>query len=148
MRREATKTRMVAMTGHTPLVILHWREYAKRMSGALSESSFWILTVLAKGRQHGYAIMQQIALSSGGAVSPNVTTLYAALERLTRSGSIIVDGEEIVAGRARRYFTLSNQGSEELSAEVLRMKTRLKAVGEVGHPSQAPKSFKGGPVLA
>lgn len=118
------------------------------MSGALSESSFWILTILARGRQHGYAIMQQIVLSSDGAVAPKVTTLYAALERLTRNGSIIVDGEEIVAGRARRYFRLSNQGSEELAAEVLRMKTRLKAVSEAGHPTLASRGLKGGPVLA
>lgn len=118
------------------------------MSESLSESSFWILTALAGGRQHGYAIMQQIEVSSHGAFAPKVTTLYAALERLARSGSITVDGEEIVEGRARRYFKISNKGVEALAAEVLRMESRIKAARDVGLPRMAPKGSNAGPVIA
>ncbi|MHA7243579.1 PadR family transcriptional regulator [Paeniglutamicibacter antarcticus] len=118
------------------------------MSGALNESSFWILTALAGGRRHGYAIMQQIATSSGGAFTPKVTTLYAALERLTRSGAIIVDGEEIVEGRARRYFKLSDQGAQALSAEVKSMENRLKAARKVTSPMVASGVPSPGAVIA
>lgn len=118
------------------------------MSGTLNESSFWILTALAGGRRHGYAIMQQIATSSGGAFTPKVTTLYAALERLTRSGEIIVDGEEIVEGRARRYFRISDQGTRALSAEIQAMENRLKAAREVASPMEAPDIFGPGAVIA
>lgn len=97
------------------------------MSESLSESGFWILTSLMRGRQHGYAIMQQIAEVSGGDYAPKVTTLYAALERMARSGEINVDGEEIVEGRARRYFTISEQGRATLTAETMRIESRLKA---------------------
>lgn len=118
------------------------------MSESLGESSFWILTALATGRLHGYAIMQQIAFSSNGAFAPKVTTLYAALERLARSGSITVDGEEIVEGRARRYFKLSEQGAEALAAEVRRMETRLKAAREATLPTAASRGRTTGPVTA
>lgn len=134
--------------GCKTLVILQQWEYGGCMSEALNESSFWILTSLAGGRRHGYAIMQQIAISSGGAFTPKVTTLYAALERLTRSGAITVDGEEIVEGRARRYFRLSDQGAQALSAEVKRMETRLKAAREVTVPLTAPGISNSGAVIA
>lgn len=97
------------------------------MSDSLSESGFWILTSLLSGRKHGYAIMQRIVECSSGSYSPKVTTLYAALERMAHNGEISVDGEEIVEGRARRYFTITEQGREALNAEIQRMEGRMNA---------------------
>lgn len=68
------------------------------MASSMTRNSFWILTVLAQGRRHGYDIMRDVeALSKGRAVM-KTTTLYAALERLEKTGLIAADGEEIVAG--------------------------------------------------
>jgi PadR family transcriptional regulator, regulatory protein PadR len=85
---------------------------------SLAAPVFWILTALASGRRHGYDIMRETAVASEQRVSLKATTLYAALERLEREGLIRTDGEEVVNGRARRYYVLSEQGSARLTAEV------------------------------
>ncbi len=79
---------------------------------------FWILTALAGGRRHGYEIMRETATTSGDRVLLKVTTLYAALDRLEREGLIQADGDEVVNGRARRYYRITDQGSGRLAAEV------------------------------
>lgn len=94
------------------------------MSKALSESTFWILTALTGGRLHGYGILQQIKESSDGEFSLKVTTLYAALERLEKSVLVSNDGEEVVEGRTRRYYKLTETGSQVLKEEVSRLEAR------------------------
>lgn len=84
----------------------------------LSSSAFWILTALAGQRRHGYEILKETTEASDGRVALKVTTLYAALERLEREGLIRADGQEIVGGRARRYFVLSDSGRIALAVEV------------------------------
>ena len=49
----------------------------------MQESSFLILTALAGGSQHGYAIVTDVEQISSGRVELKAGTLYAALERLT-----------------------------------------------------------------
>jgi DNA-binding PadR family transcriptional regulator len=89
------------------------------MPSTLNPTSFWILTALAGSRRHGYEILQETSSMSDGAVSLKVTTLYAALERLEREGLIRADGDEIVNGRARRYYRLTDDGEQGLAREVL-----------------------------
>jgi DNA-binding PadR family transcriptional regulator len=91
------------------------------MSSPLTSSAFWILTVLASGRRHGYDILRETQTASEGRVSLKVATLYAALERLESEGLIRSDGDEIVDGRARRYFVLTDQGASRLAAEARAM---------------------------
>lgn len=88
------------------------------MSASLSSPSFWILTALAGRRRHGYEIMNEVTKASTERVTLKVTTLYSALERLEREGLIAPDGEEIVNGRARRYYVLTDHGTQTLAAEV------------------------------
>ncbi|CAN5193052.1 hypothetical protein BH09ACT3_BH09ACT3_15600 [soil metagenome] len=87
------------------------------MTVSMTQPVFWILTVLAAGRRHGYEIMRETATASGGRVSLKVTTLYATLDRLEREGLIQADGEEVVSGRARRYYRITDQGFGKLAAE-------------------------------
>ncbi len=47
----------------------------------LSEPVFLILTSLAEGPQHGYAIIKDIEALSGGRVVSSTGTLYGALRR-------------------------------------------------------------------
>lgn len=93
----------------------------------LTQPVFWILASLAGQRKHGYDILREIADASKGEVVLAVPTLYAALERMTRDGLIDVDGEEIVNGRARRYFRLSDAGRDRLTEEVTRMERATHA---------------------
>ncbi len=97
------------------------------MTAFLSQPSFWILTALASGRRHGYEILRETSDASGGRVSLKVASLYAALDRLEAEGAITPDGEEIVAGRARRYFVITQQGAARLSAEVDLMERSARA---------------------
>lgn len=83
----------------------------------MTQNSFWILTALAKGRKHGYDVMREVEALSKGSVALKATTLYAALERLESEGLIVRDGEEIVDGRARRYYRLSDEGADALDDE-------------------------------
>lgn len=97
------------------------------MSASLSPSSFWILTALVGVRRHGYEILQETERASGGGVRIKVTTLYAALERLEREGLVRADGAEIVSGRARRYYVLTDDGEQALAVEITALEEQARA---------------------
>lgn len=114
---------------------------------SLTPSSFWILTALAGQRRHGYEILQEATTASEGRASVKVTTLYAALERLEREGLIRSDGEEVVNGRARRYYVLTDEGAvaltqevEALEAQAAVARSRLTALTR---PIAGPKAVMG-----
>lgn len=88
----------------------------------MQEPTFLILTVLADEARHGYAIAQEVSALSDGRVALRTGTLYAALDRLLAQGLIEVSHEEVVDGRHRRYYTLSNAGAESLTDEAERLR--------------------------
>lgn len=92
----------------------------------LGTAAFWIMTALADGRRHGYGILREVAAASDGAATLRATTLYAALDRLDRDGLVAADGEEIVDGRARRYFVLTEAGAVRLDREVVALEARVR----------------------
>lgn len=110
------------------------------MSISLTEPSFWILSSLATGRRHGYGILQDVAELSAGTTRLKVATLYAALDRLEHAGLVGADGEEVVAGRARRYFALTDAGAAALDAEAARLAERARIARKrlATAPRQAP----------
>lgn len=81
----------------------------------MTETEFWILTGLAGGRSHGWALLADVGDLSAGSVRLKMATLYLALEKLRARGLIEVDGEEVVGGRTRRYYRLAGPGVEVLS---------------------------------
>jgi PadR family transcriptional regulator PadR len=86
----------------------------------MHEPTFLILTALADGRKHGYGVVQEVVDLSAGAVNLRPGTLYGALDRLAEQGLVAVDGEEVVDGRLRRYYVLTEAGVATLSAEAQR----------------------------
>jgi DNA-binding PadR family transcriptional regulator len=90
---------------------------------ALQEPTFLILTSLAQGRRHGYALIKDAAELSGGRIALKVGTLYAALERLSTEGLVEAAGEEVVEGRLRRFYVLTEEGAATLAEEVERMRS-------------------------
>ncbi|MBG0739354.1 helix-turn-helix transcriptional regulator [Paeniglutamicibacter antarcticus] len=111
----------------------------------MTEVSFWILTALAGGRQHGYAILRDVEKLTAAEVSLRVTTLYATLERLERDGRVRRAGEETIDGRARRYYELTEDGHQALKLETARLAARLRAAeSRLG----APRPATGGPAAA
>ncbi|MBB4690685.1 DNA-binding PadR family transcriptional regulator [Actinoplanes abujensis] len=89
---------------------------------AMREPTFLILTALAEGPRHGYGIIQEVGAVSGGRVKLLTGTLYTALERLAAEGLVVLDREELVDGRGRRYFRLTSDGLTALRAETVRLR--------------------------
>jgi DNA-binding PadR family transcriptional regulator len=87
----------------------------------MQETTFLILTALAQGPQHGYGIIQDVGRISADRVQLRAGTLYGALERLDADGVIGVDREEVVDGRLRRYYRLTEEGSARLTEEAKRL---------------------------
>lgn len=122
------------------------------MSKPMQEPTFLILTALADGPQHGYGIMSDVEQISAGRTRLRAGTLYAALDRLQGEGLIAADREEVVDGRLRRYYRLTDGGAAALAAEVdaLHRRTeiaarRLAALPRLGGGGGAP-AF-GGPAF-
>jgi DNA-binding PadR family transcriptional regulator len=115
------------------------------MTDRVQEPTFLILTALAAGPQHGYGIIKDAEVISGGAVTLRVGTLYGALDRLDAQGLVEVDREEVVDSRLRRYYRLTDAGSERLAQEADRVRrqadaalTRLRSAGPAPHAPGAP----------
>lgn len=90
---------------------------------AIQEPSFFILTALAEQPLHGYGVMQAVSELSKGRVTLRAGTLYAALDRLAADGLLVVDREEAIDGRLRRYYRLTDDGAATLAGEVERLRT-------------------------
>jgi len=83
--------------------------------GRWAEPGLLVLTSLAEGAKHGYAITMDIAEQAGVTLGPG--TLYAALQRLEERGLI----EGLPAEGRRRPYRLTAAGAAELSAQAERM---------------------------
>ena len=93
----------------------------------LQEPTFFLLTALAAGPQHGYGIMTDVERISEGRVKLRAGTLYAALDRVVAEGLVEADREEVVDGRLRRYYRLTPPGGDRLAAEAERLRRNAAA---------------------
>jgi DNA-binding PadR family transcriptional regulator len=73
--------------------------------GRFSDPALLILSSLAGGKKHGYAMMEDIETMTGVRLGPG--TLYGALSRLEQYGLI----EALPAEERRRPYKLTNQGA-------------------------------------
>ena len=86
--------------------------------GRFSEPALLILSSLAGGDKHGYAIMMDVQEFSGAKLEPG--TLYGALTRLEQRGWI----EPLPAEERRRPYRLTGAGATVLQQQ-------LDSMGEV-----------------
>jgi DNA-binding PadR family transcriptional regulator len=98
-----------------------------RSVAGVQEPTFLILAALAARPRHGYGIVQAVAELSSGEVKLRPGTLYGALDRLTEQGLIEPDHEEAVEGRLRRYYRLTDDGTQALAAEIERLQRHTDA---------------------
>jgi PadR family transcriptional regulator len=94
----------------------------------MREPTYFVLASLLDGPLHGYAIIKRAENLSGGRVRLATGTLYTALDRLTAEGFVRLVSEEIVAGRIRRSYGLTDRGSAALRAEAQRMAEAARLV--------------------
>ena len=83
----------------------------------LREPTFLMLTALADGPRHGYGVIQEVERLSDGKTRLRAGTLYSAFDRLAHEGLIEVATEEVVEGRLRRYYRLTEAGTVTLDVE-------------------------------
>lgn len=94
----------------------------------IREPTYFALAALMDGPLHGYAIIKRAEELSDGRVRMAAGTLYAALDRLSAEGLVRVLSEEVVNGRARRYYGLTDEGVAVLRAEADRMTQAARVV--------------------
>ena len=97
------------------------------MSDPLREPTFLILAALAPQPLHGYALIGEVADLSGGRMTLRPGTLYGALDRLAEEGLLEADREEVVEGRLRRYYRLTDAGAAVLEQEAARLQHNADA---------------------
>ena len=90
--------------------------------GRFADPSLLILTSLADGPKHGYAIMTDVTAFSGVRMEPG--TLYGALARLERNGWVT----PLASQERRRPYQITGAGQEVL-AEQLRTMQKITHVG-------------------
>ena len=87
----------------------------------MREPTFLLLSALADGRQHGYSLLHAVATLSRGRVRLRPGSLYGALDRLAREGLVEEAGTEVVDGRHRRYYDLTEAGVQALTDQAQRL---------------------------
>jgi DNA-binding PadR family transcriptional regulator len=88
----------------------------------LSDRSVLVLTSLAAGEKHGYALIKDVEAFGGVVLGPG--TLYGALARLERQGLV----EAMPASERRHPYRITASGRERLR-EHLAESARLVALG-------------------
>ena len=83
--------------------------------GRFADPWLLILTILADGPRHGYAIMTDIAAFSGVRMEPG--SLYGALSRLERRGWV----RPLDTDERRRPYQITAAGQEILAEQVTTM---------------------------
>jgi DNA-binding PadR family transcriptional regulator len=80
--------------------------------GRFSDPSLLVMSSLADGPKHGYAMTKDIQRFAGVTLGPG--TLYGALSRLLHQGLI----ESLPADDRRRPYRLSDRGATVLAAQL------------------------------
>lgn len=92
--------------------------------GPLTPAMFHVLLALAGDDLHGYAILKEVELRTGGKVRLSTGTLYGIIKRLLNGGLIAElrsRPAESDDDERRRYYRLTPQGRQVATAEAERM---------------------------
>ena len=107
------------------------------MGFRITEQAYLVLLSLAEHPRHGYGIVGAVLDLSDGATRLGAGTLYGLLDRLGTAGLVEASGEEIVDGRLRRYYRLTDAGSAALVGETARLRALTRRARTVLSPSPA-----------
>jgi DNA-binding PadR family transcriptional regulator len=92
--------------------------------GPLTPALFHVLLALAGEDMHGYAILKEVGLRTGGRVRLSTGTLYGIIKRLLSDGLIAelrARPAEHEDDERRKYYRLSPLGRQVAAAEAERM---------------------------
>jgi DNA-binding PadR family transcriptional regulator len=83
----------------------------------MSLSKFFVLRVLHDGPSHGYDIARAVERATSGCCSPTEGGLYPVLREFETGGYVTAE-TEVVSGRERKTYTLTDKGREAFSVGV------------------------------
>jgi len=91
--------------------------------GPLTPAMFHVLLALAGDDLHGYAILKEVELRTGGKVRLSTGTLYGIIKRLLADGMIVELRSRLseTDDERRRYYRLTSQGRQAATSEAERM---------------------------
>ena len=95
----------------------------------LPPATFHILVALAGDDRHGYAVIQDIAARTGGALTLSAGTLYRSIQRMLEQGLIVETHERPAPeldDERRRYYRITSFGTAVAKAEAKRLSQLLK----------------------
>lgn len=90
-----------------------------------------ILSVLAHGPLHGYALARSIERLTHRALIIEEGTLYPALKRLHKRGHLLAEWRTTPTGRRGREYRLSDAGRRRLAEQSALWRTFANAVAKV-----------------
>ena|SRR5438105_1040115 len=76
-----------------------------------------LLSILARGENYGYAIIQEVRERSNGRLEWTEGMLYPVLHRLEEQKLIRARWVVGESGRKRKYYRLSSRGTQALASE-------------------------------
>ena len=76
-----------------------------------------VLAILSMGESYGYAIIKRVEELSGGELRWTDGMLYPVLHRLESNGLVKASWGRSESGRRRKYYRLTDRGSEELASQ-------------------------------
>jgi PadR family transcriptional regulator, regulatory protein PadR len=89
-----------------------------------------LLSALAQGEAHGYAVIERIRVTSQEELDMPEGTVYPALHRLEREGLLSSRWDE-TSGRKRRVYELTKSGRKKLGIHQREWLSFSKAVNSV-----------------
>jgi DNA-binding PadR family transcriptional regulator len=90
----------------------------------LPPATFHILMAVADEDRHGYAIIQDVAARTGGALKLSAGTLYRSIQRMLEQGLIVETRERPkpeLDDERRRYYRITEFGAAVARAETRRL---------------------------
>lgn len=94
-----------------------------------------ILSTVEAGPLHGYAVIEALAVRSGGALDLPTGTVYPALRRLEAAGYLSSSWSSD-SGRKRRTYRLSRPGAKALAAQRREWESFAQVVSSVLRPAR------------
>jgi PadR family transcriptional regulator PadR len=91
-----------------------------------------ILTILARGEDYGYNIIQKVKEASGGSLVWTDGMLYPVLQRMEMDGLISSQWKSAPDQRSRRYYRITEKGRGERAAELAGWRDIWAALSRLG----------------
>jgi len=100
----------------------------------LPKATFHILMAVANADRHGYAIIQDVAEMTGGAVKLGAGTLYRSIQRMLEQ-DLLIETESATPesdDERRRYYRITKFGRKVAGAEAARLTQMVKLAQKSG----------------